>query len=133
MLKYCLDSNSVSDLMRANKNITQNFSIAVDEGCNLYIPSIVRYEVMRGLITGGKYGQFRKFNEICDMADYLAFDEKAAEKAIEIYVNLHKGNLIEDNDIYIAAISMVNDCILVTGNTRHFERVEGLNFVNWRE
>ena len=133
MLEYSLDSNAVSDLIRVNQEITRHFNEAIDAGSILFIPSIIRYEVMRGLITGGKYGQFRKFNEICDMADYLAFDEKAAEKAIEIYVNLHKGNLIEDNDIYIAAISMVNDCILVTGNTRHFERVEGLNFVNWRE
>lgn len=67
------------------------------------------------------------------MSNYLTFDDKAAEKAVEIYVSLHKGNLIEDNDIFIAAISVVNDCTLVTANTRHFERVEGLNFVNWRE
>lgn len=132
MLKYSLDSNTISDLMRANKEITRHFNEAIDAGSTLFIPSIVRYEVMRGLITGGKYGQIRKFNEICDLADYLPFDEKAAEKAVEIYVNLHKGKLIEDNDIFIAAISMVNDCTLVTANTRHFERVEGLKFVNWR-
>ena len=133
MLKYSLDSNAVSDLIRANKEIVRHFNEAVDAGSILFIPSIVRYEVMRGLITGGKYGQIRRFNEICELADYLAFDEKAAEKAVEIYVKLHKGKLIEDNDIYIAAISIVNDCTLVTANTRHFERVEGLNFVNWRD
>lgn len=84
MLKYSLDSNAVSDLMRGNKEITQHFNEAVDVGSMLFIPSIVRYEVMRGLITGSKYEQIRKFNEICEMADYLPFDEKAAEKAVEI-------------------------------------------------
>ena len=132
MLKYALDSNAVSDLIRANKEITRHFNDAIDAGSILFIPSIARYEVMRGLITGGKHAQIRKFNEICELADYLPFDENAAEKAIEIYVKLHKGKVIEDNDIFIAAISIVNDCTLVTANTRHFERVEGLNFVNWR-
>ena len=133
MLRYCLDSNALSDIMRANKKIRQNFNEAVEAGSYLFIPSVVKYEVMRGLITGEKYEQLRKFDEICNMADDLPFDDKAAEKAVEIYVKLHKGKLIEDNDIYIAAISIVNDCTLVTANTRHFERVEGLNFVNWRE
>lgn len=56
MLKYCLDSNAVSDIMRVNQNIARHFDEAVDAGSIIYIPSIVRYEVMRGLITGGKYG-----------------------------------------------------------------------------
>ncbi len=55
-------------------------------------------------------------------------------KAIEIYRYLKSnGLMIDENDIYIAAIAIVNDCTLVTANTRHFERVEGLKFVNWRE
>ena len=62
----------------------------------------------------------------------MPLDMNAIEKAIDIYVQLSKGQTIEDNDIYIAAISMVNDCTLVTANIRHFSRVEGLNFVNWR-
>lgn len=62
----------------------------------------------------------------------LPFDMRATEKAIDTYEQLHTGQVIEDNDIYIAAISMVNACTLVTANVRHFGRVEGLNFVNWR-
>ncbi|MBR4382630.1 MAG: hypothetical protein IKP64_03635, partial [Selenomonadaceae bacterium] len=65
---------------------------------------------------------------------YLDKDDLTTiKKASDIYVQLHNGQLIEDNDIYIAAISIVNGCTLVTANTRHFGRVEGLNFVNWRD
>ena len=64
--------------------------------------------------------------------EILPFDFTTVDKAIEIYLQLHKGRTIEDNDIYIAATAMVNDCVLVTANTGHFERVEGLQFVNWR-
>jgi len=34
-------------------------------------------------------------------------------------------------DILIAAYCLANNFTLVTRNTRDFERVEGLNFVNW--
>lgn len=42
MLKYALDSNAVSDLIRANKEITRHFNDAIDAGSILFIPSIVR-------------------------------------------------------------------------------------------
>ena len=38
----------------------------------------------------------------------------------------------EDNDIYIAAIAMANDYTLVTANEKHFSRIEGLTYENWR-
>ena len=48
------------------------------------------------------------------------------------YNQLRNGRLIEDNDIFIAAMAMVNDCVLVTANEKHFNRIEGLRYVNWR-
>ena len=41
------------------------------------------------------------------------------------------GNIIEDFDILIASIAMANDCVLVTNNPRHFERIEKLHTENW--
>lgn len=36
-------------------------------------------------------------------------------------------------DLQIAAIALANDLILVTHNTREFERVEGLKLEDWQE
>lgn len=55
------------------------------------------------------------------------------EKAADIYESLYRGQQIDDNDIYIAAIAIVNDCVLVTDNEKHFSRIPGLQYVNWRE
>ena len=43
----------------------------------------------------------------------------------------NSGEIIEDFDILIASIAMANDCVLVTNNARHFERIEGLQSENW--
>jgi tRNA(fMet)-specific endonuclease VapC len=44
-----------------------------------------------------------------------------------------KGELIADMDLCIAAIAMSHKMTLVSNDTKHFERIEGLKLENWRE
>ena len=53
-------------------------------------------------------------------------------KAVEIYIALkQKGKLIKEADILIAAYCLVNGYTLITRNIKDFNRIDGLNFVNW--
>ena len=131
MANYCLDSNVIFDYLRGNENIIRHMDEARKAGNLLSICPIVYYEIVRGFKIANASKQLEKFMSLYQTLSDLPFDMNATEKAVEIYAQTHK-QMIEDNDIYIAAISMVNDCTLVTSNTRHFGRVEGLNFVNWR-
>ena len=108
-----LDSNAIIDIFREHEKVTNKYQLA----------SIKRSEATKKLET---------FLSYCNNWEILPFDMKSIEKAIETYVNLPRGITIEDNDIYIAAIAMVNNCTLVTANERHFGRIDGLNYVNWR-
>jgi tRNA(fMet)-specific endonuclease VapC len=61
-----------------------------------------------------------------NLDEVFGMDIKVAEKFGEIRDNLRKrGDMIEDLDILIAAICVVNDLVLVTGNKKHFGRVRG--------
>ncbi len=133
MADYCLDSNVVSDILRGDSVVIDHMEVAKQNNDTLFIPSIVYYEIVRGLKAAGKKNKFLAFQLFYDEAEHLSLDTEAIDKAVEIYVKLHNGQMIEDNDIYIAAIAMVNGCTLVTSNVRHFSRVEGLKFVNWRD
>jgi tRNA(fMet)-specific endonuclease VapC len=42
-----------------------------------------------------------------------------------------KGKIISDLDLFIGATSIVNEMIMVTRNTREFERFEGIRLENW--
>ncbi len=42
-----------------------------------------------------------------------------------------KGLIIDDFDILIASIAIANNFILVTNNTDHFKRIEGLQIQDW--
>lgn len=132
MANYCLDTNVVSDLLRGDPEIIRHLKTVRDNDDILFVSSIVYYEVVRGLKAAGKTHMLKDFQNFYDTVEHLPLNMDAIEKAVDIYIQLRMGKNIEDNDIYIAAISMVNDCTLVTSNVRHFSRVEGLNFVNWR-
>ncbi len=41
------------------------------------------------------------------------------------------GCMIEDFDILIASIAIANNCILVTNNLDHFERIDAIQLENW--
>ena len=131
MANYCLDSNVIIDCLRGNENIIRHMDEARKAGDLLSICPIAYYEIVRGFKISNASKQLEKFMNLYQTLSDLPFDMKATEKAVEIYAQTHK-QVIEDNDIYIAAISIVNGCTLVTSNVRHFGRVEGLKFVNWR-
>ncbi|MDP2992232.1 MAG: PIN domain nuclease, partial [Deltaproteobacteria bacterium] len=62
----------------------------------------------------------------------LSFDEKAADRFGQVKATLRKsGEIIEDFDILIASIAIVQNAVLVTNNTNHFERIPGLHLENW--
>ena len=61
-------------------------------------------------------------------------DKETGEIAAYIYAKLQKrGRLIEDADLLIAAYCIQNDYTLVTNNSKHFENIDTLQFVNWIE
>ncbi len=57
----------------------------------------------------------------------LPYDTAAAREYGWIRARLEeKGQLLPDADLQIAATAILHDLALVTGNVKHFERIEGL-------
>ncbi len=64
----------------------------------------------------------------------LALPEAAGEKYGVIRAELQKkGEMIGNNDLWIAAHAMAAELTLVTNNEREFRRVRGLKMQNWAE
>ena len=132
-MQYLLDSNVVIDILRNDEKVVMKHHLEAVKGNKMSICSIIYYEVVRGFKKIEATKKLETFLSYCKNWEILLFDMKSIEKAIEIYVKFPNGVTIEDNDIYIAAIAMINNCTLVTANERHFSRIDGLNYVNWRD
>lgn len=61
---------------------------------------------------------------------------RAGEEIVELFGRLKaqletKGQRVDDFDLVIASTALSHNLILVTNNTRHFQRIEGITLENW--
>ena len=71
-------------------------------------------------------------NEFLLPLQRLSFDEQASYQYSLIRTNLEsKGHIIGSNDLFIASHVKSLDAVLITNNTREFQRVENLKIEDW--
>jgi tRNA(fMet)-specific endonuclease VapC len=127
-----LDTDILSAIMRNHPlAITQaNAYLSLHHKFSFSI--ITRYEILRGLKAKGLINQISSFDLLCRVSSIVPLTDEVVIKASNIYSDLYKsGLIISDADILIAASAMVNGFKLIMNNTKHFERIAGLNIENW--
>lgn len=73
-----------------------------------------------------------KLRELVQWLPALPLPETAAETYGAIHFELAaKGEMIGNNDLWIAAHAVASGLTLVTNNEREFRRVRGLKLQNW--
>lgn len=129
---YALDSDTISYMLKENKDVQEQFDNMLSDENNLYsIPPLVYYEVKRGLRVKKANVKLNKLKELYENGIAGEMNTQIWEKAVDIYTQLTaKGKLIGDGDIFIAAFCIINDYILVTNNTEHYGRIEELKIIN---
>jgi tRNA(fMet)-specific endonuclease VapC len=132
-MKRCtLDTNIITAFLKNDLRVVERVSNYLELFDKLTINIISYYEILRGLKDLGNQEKLKSFEDFIQENELVLIRKDTAEKAAEIYAYLKKdGNLIEDADILMAAIAIVDDLILITNNTRHFDRVKGLIIDNW--
>lgn len=133
-MMYLLDTNTVSDYLKGNPAILHN--LKRHHHSSVAISSITKYELFYGLLKNPqahkRYGE--QLRLLFKQAQTLVFDEESALLAAEIKQDLaQKGEPIGDCDTMIAAMGLQHKAIVVTNNLKHFQKVQDLMIVNWRD
>ncbi|GHU34623.1 hypothetical protein FACS1894105_01730 [Clostridia bacterium] len=129
---FTFDTNILSYELKGNVNIVSNRVKAIKNGDLMVINPITYYEMYRGLLRKHSSKQITVFLKYCESFGICEMTTRTFTKAAELHTNLTlKGELIEDADIFIAAICIVNDITLITNNEKHFKRIKGLKILNW--
>jgi len=129
-MKYLLDTNICIHFLRGNFNLIEKIQQVGIENCA--ISEITLAE----LTFGAENSKFPKKNlEIVD-----AFSEQVIVLPIlggikeyaKQKVRLRKaGQMISDFDLLIGTTAIANNLIMVTENTKEFQRIENLTLENW--
>ena len=95
--------------------------------------SIVRAELMFGARKSRRVNEnMEGFQRLLAPFVSLAFDDLAAGHYGLVRAALERaGTPVGANNLLIASIALAHDCLLVTRNSREFERVVGLRLETW--
>ncbi len=95
---------------------------------------ITRFEILRGMKANGATTGLKNFDSLCSQNEIFELTDKIIVRAADIYADLYKrGQLVGDADILIAATALENNLPLVTNNEKHFNRIPGLQILNWNK
>jgi tRNA(fMet)-specific endonuclease VapC len=132
---YMLDTNICSFIMRERPIHLLKVLQAHVENKDRIVVSAITYAEMRFGAIGKKASP--KHSTIVDefmsrIDSVLSWDKEAVDATTAIKKALSdKGTLIGANDTAIAGHAIASDCVLVTNNTKEFERVPALHLEDW--
>ena len=119
-----IDTSVVIDhLRKRNKRKSALFRIVDDY--QLHTSTIVEFELFAGSTNAEKR---RDIEQILRFCASVPLTSEIAQEAGQLYQLLKRKNqLLEIRDLLIASSAVVHGLTLMTFNTRHFQRVDGLN------
>jgi tRNA(fMet)-specific endonuclease VapC len=131
---YFLDSNTCIYFLKGSSESIRNKIIAISP-IEIKIPAVVKAELLLGAFksltpqkTLEKLEQFLEPFEVVSFDDACCYEYAAIRKQTE-----EEGRIVGPNDLLIAAIVKFHEGVLVTRNTKEFERIRDLKIQNWWE
>jgi len=126
--RYQLDTNIVIALFADDTAVIKR----LEEADDVFVPSVVLGELFYGARKSRRVSEnLARIDEFAARSVVLDCDEETARRYGEVKDALRKkGRPIPENDIWIAAMALRNDLILVARDA-HFREVEGLRVEAW--
>jgi len=131
--QYLLDTNICIYITKHQPEIVrQHFEKHLPDG-NIFISVITLGELRFGAEKSQwKDKAFKVIDELTSIIPVIDLDEKTADHYAQIRKELAvQGQMLDNNDLWLAAHARANNWIMVTNNEKEFLRVDGLRVENW--
>ncbi|MCL2334600.1 MAG: type II toxin-antitoxin system VapC family toxin [Endomicrobia bacterium] len=129
---YLLDTNiCIYIIKKKPEAVLKHLKIKYPKG--LFISSITLAELEQG-VENSAYPEKNSvaLMSLLSIIDIIPFDSNAAKEYGKIKTDLKKrGCIIGELDMLIAACAKAENFILVTNNTKEFNRIKDLKIENW--
>ena len=129
---FMLDTNICIYILKKHpESVLKKFQMFDD----IHISAIVYSELQYGIELSPKKTRQIRFNQLLDFLSLLtidSWDQTAADNYAKIRFYLKtQGYTIGNMDMLIAAHALSTNSVLITNNTKEFERIPELKLENW--
>lgn len=129
-----LDTNVIVELVRGrNVVVRSRLATAIEAGETPVASPIVWHELLFGVERHpNPTGQLARLRRAMATVTFLPFDNDDMAICAQVRARLaRRGSPIGAYDLLIAGQALAKGWTVVTANTREFDRVEGLNVIDW--
>lgn len=131
---YILDTDIISNLIKPKPSQYLISRLKAIPSSELFISVITLMELYTGFFLSKNPEPIKEFIEewVIKTLNVLDFTTAQSFLAAKIQADLKKkGEILDWLDIMIASTVIISDGILITGNLKHFKRIQGLRVENW--
>lgn len=128
---FLLDTDSIIYSLKGHEVINKNLFIHRHE--TLKISIITLMELYYGAYKSQQVSSnLAKVKTIEQSFEIIPVKLEAVEVFARIKAELElNGNRLDDFDLMIASCAIAHNLTLISNNTKHFQRIEGLKLENW--
>ena len=128
--KYLLDSNICIYLLRDRKGMREQLKRVGWRNC--CISEMTVAELLYGAECSSHVEENKKeVLSFCADIEIIPVSLALSEYAFQKAQLRKKGILIDDLDLFIGSTAVAADCIMVTENVKHLNRIENIKIENW--
>jgi tRNA(fMet)-specific endonuclease VapC len=128
---YLLDTDTVIYILKGHPPVTEHLKSHLRDPIKISIVTYMElyYGAYKSQRVTANAARVKTLGQSLEMAPINA---AVAETFGMIKAALESGgNRLDDFDLAIAATALANNLILVTNNTDHFSRIDGIRIENW--
>jgi len=128
---WVLDTNTLIYFFKGEGQVASKLLARAPK--DIGIPAVVLYELQVGIAkSSAPDKRTRQLAELTSVVQIVPFHQREANAAAELRAALERGGRpIGPYDTLIAGTALAHGAILVSRNTREFDRIEALRVEDW--
>lgn len=128
---FLLDTDTVIYNMKGNANVQKNLRQHINDSISISVITLMElyYGARKSEQVTANLAKIRRLEQTVD-AIPIGLESTEIFGLLKAQLEI-SGNRLDDFDLVIASCAMAHNLTLVTNNTRHFERIDGLKLTNW--